>query len=80
MQNSTDKNNYRPITLIIACSKLYFHNNDHQFGFTKQHSTDMCILALKGIIKFSIYTNRALQYILFIRCNMVFGRVNHCKL
>ena len=53
--NSSDKNHYRPIALVTACTKIfeicllemlehYLHTYDHHFGFKKQHSTDMCIL------------------------------------
>ena len=61
--NTADKNNYRPVALVTACSKIfelclleiiekYLDTHDHQFGFKKQHSTDMCIFTLKNIIKY----------------------------
>ena len=61
--DSSDKNNYRPIALVTACSKIfeicllemleqYLHTHDHQFGFKKQHSTDMCIFTVKSVIKY----------------------------
>ena len=61
--DSSVKNNYRPITLVTACSKMfefcllemieqYLHTNDHQFGYNKQHSTDMCIFIVKSVIKY----------------------------
>ena len=48
--NSIDKNNYRPIVLVIACFiifelclleiiEVYLDTYNHQFGFKKQHST-----------------------------------------
>ena len=57
--NSGDKNNYRPIALVTACSKifdlclleiieLYVDTHDNQFGFKRQHSTDMCIFTLES--------------------------------
>ena len=58
--NSSDKNNYRPIALVTACSKiieLYLDTHDNQFGFKKQHSTDMCIITLKSVIKY--YTRQS---------------------
>ena len=44
--NTADKNNYRPIALVTACSKIfeiclleiiekYLDTHDHQFGFKK---------------------------------------------
>ena len=56
--DTSDKNNYRPIALVTACSKIfelcilaiienYICTHDHQFGFKKQHATDMCIYTVK---------------------------------
>ena len=61
--NSSDKANYRPIALVIACSKKfescllimlekYLHIHDQQFGFKNQYATDMCIFTVKGVIKY----------------------------
>ena len=66
--NSSDKNNYRPIALVTAGSKicelcllemieLYLDTHDNQFGFKKQHSTDMCIFTLISVIKY--YTRQS---------------------
>ena len=52
--DTSDKNNYRPIALVTACSKIfelwilsiienYICTHDHQFSFKKQNATDMCI-------------------------------------
>ena len=60
---SSDKNNYRPIALVTAYSKIfdiyllemhrkYLHTHDHQFVFKKQHSTDMCIFTGKSVTKY----------------------------
>ena len=54
----SDKSNYRPIALVTACSKIfeicllkmleeYLQTYDHQSGFKKQHSTDLCIFTVK---------------------------------
>ena len=51
--DTSDKNSYRPIALVTACSKIfelcilsinknYICTHDHQFGFKKQHATDIC--------------------------------------
>ena len=61
--DSGDKSNYRPIALVTACSKIfeicllemlekYLQTHDHQFGFKKQHSTDMCIFTVKSVVKY----------------------------
>ena len=57
--DTSDKNNYRPIALVTAASKLfeicilevletYLLTHDLQFGFKSKHSIDMCILLLKA--------------------------------
>ena len=88
--NSSDKNNYRPIALVTACSKIfelclleiievYLDTYDHQFGFKKQHSTDMCIFTLKSVIKY--YTQQSTPvYSCFLDASKAFDRVNHRKL
>ena len=66
--NSSDKNNYRPIALVTAGSKifelclleiieLFLDTHDNQFGVKKLHSTDKCILMLKRVIKY--YTRQS---------------------
>ena len=61
--DSSDKSNYRPTALVTACSKIfeicllemleeYLQSHDHQFGFKKQHSTDMCIFTVKSVIQY----------------------------
>ena len=61
--NSCEKNKYRPIALVTACFKcfelclleiieLYLDTQDNQFGFKKQHFTDMCIFTIKSKIKY----------------------------
>ena len=56
--DTSDKNKYRPIALVTACSKIfelcilfiiedYICTHDHQFGFKKQHAIDMCIYTIK---------------------------------
>ena len=61
--DTSDKNNYRLITLVTACSKIlnyaflsnvekYICTDDHQFGFKKQHATDMYMYTVKSVIKY----------------------------
>ena len=85
--DSSDKNNYRPIALVTACSKIfeicllemleqYLHTHDQQFGFKKQHSTDMCIFTVKSVIKY--YTKqKSSVYTCFLNAAKAFDRVSH---
>ena len=61
--DTSDKNNYRPIALVTACSKSfelcvlfiienYICTHNHLFGFKKQHATGMCVDTLKSVIKY----------------------------
>ena len=61
--DTSDKNNYRPIAIVTAISKMfelclmklmasYLVTRDNQFGFKKKHSTDMCIFSVKSVIKY----------------------------
>ena len=88
--NSSDKNNYRPIALVTACSKnfelclleiieLYLDTHDNQFGFKKQHSTDMCIFTLKSVIKYCTRQSTPV-FSCFLDASKAFDRVNHWKL
>ena len=89
--NSSDKNNYRPIALVTACSKifelcllefieLYLDTHDNQFGFKKQHSTDMCIFTLKSVqIKYYTRQNTPV-FSCFLDASKAFDCVNHWKL
>ena len=88
--NSSDKNNYRPIALVTACTKIfeicllemlehYLHTYDHHFGFKKQHSTDMCIFTVKIVIKY--YTKQTSSvYTCFLDAAKAFDRVSHWTL
>ena len=73
--DSSDKSNYRPIALVTACSKIfeicllvmleeYLQTHDHQFGFKKQHSTDMCIFTVTSLLKY--YTCVQSKKVLYI--------------
>ena len=55
--DTSDKNNYGPISLLTAASKIfeicilevlemYLITHDHQFEFKSKHSTDMCIFTV----------------------------------
>ena len=61
--DTSDKNNYRPIALATAASKIfelclsvilenYLFTHDQQFGFKSKHSTDFCIYTVKSVSKY----------------------------
>ena len=61
--DANDKNNYRPIALITAASKLMelvllnnmevcIKSHHNQFGFKSKHVTDMFIYSLKILIQY----------------------------
>ena len=71
--DSSDKNNYRPIAIVTAMSKLFefclsklldtfLVTSDNQFGFKRKHATDLCIYTVKSVIKY--YNYLAVLYIL----------------
>ena len=65
--DTSDKSKFRPIALVTAYSKIlsifenYICIHDHQFGFKKQHATDMCIYTVKSV--FSIVLAKTVLYI-----------------
>ena len=88
--DTSNKNNYRPIALVTACSKIfelcilsiienYICTHDHQFGFKKQHATDMCIYTVKGVIKYYTRQNSPV-YTCFLDASKAFDRISHWTL
>ena len=88
--DTSDKNNYRPIALVTATSKLfesclleilqmYLITHDHQFGFKTKHSADICIFTVKSIIKYYTGHNTPV-YTCFLDASKAFDRVNHWTL
>ena len=83
--NSID--NYRPVALSSIVSKIletiilnrieiYLLTNANQFGFKKNHGTDMCIYTLKEII--NMYTSlKSCVFTCFLDASKAFDRVNH---
>ena len=60
--NTSGKNNYRPIAIAIALSQIFaicimrmieshLVTSDNQFGFKREHGTDLCIYTVKSVIK-----------------------------
>ena len=58
-----DKNNYRPICIANVCCKVcekvfltrietYLCTSANQFGFEKQHGTEMCVFVLKELVRY----------------------------
>ena len=61
--DTSDKSNYRPIAIVTAMSKIlelcimklvetHLFTSDNQFGFKRQHGTDLCIFTVKSVIKY----------------------------
>ena len=59
---NSDKNNYRPIAIVMALSKIFelcimgkvetqLFTSDNQFGFKREHGIDLCIFTVKSVIK-----------------------------
>ena len=82
-----DKNNYRPIALVTAISKILelvfleliegnISTTCNQFGFKKKHSTDMCIYTLKNVVNY--YKQRSSPvFSCFLDASKAFDRVNY---
>ena len=88
--DTSDKNNYRPIAIVIAASKLFeicilkvldacLITHDHQFDFKSKHATDMCIFTVKSVIKYYTEQNTAV-YTCLLDARKAFDRVNHWTL
>ena len=85
---ASDKNNYRPIALVTAASKIFElclsvilenYTHDQQFGFKSKHSTDFCIYTVKSVSKY--YTqHHSPVYTCFLDASKAFDKINHFKL
>ena len=86
LKPATDSDNYRPIAIATAISKLFelvilskcedlLYTSDNQFGFEKGHSTDLCIFSLKEIINY--YNSQGSPiFICYLDIQKAFDRVN----
>jgi len=83
----TSKDNYRPIALAGALSKVIesiilnrvqdlLETSPNQFGFKKKHGTDQCIYALKECIDSYRALNSSV-FTCFLDASKAFDRVNH---
>ena len=89
-KDPADVNNYRPITIATALSKVleqvllsrlakYLWTADSQFGFKQAHGTEMAIFVLKQTVDF--YHNRDTPvYMCFLDAKKEFDGVNHLML
>ena len=85
--DSSAINNYRPVAIVTACSKLleavfldivepFLITSDNQFGFKPNHSTDLCIFTLKNVVNY--YTEQKTPVMsLFLDAAKAFDKVNH---
>ena len=88
--DTSAKNNYRPIAIVTAMSKLfelclskildeYLCTSENQFGFKKKHATDLCIYTVKSVIKYNNYFNSPV-FTCFLDASKAFDRCNHWTL
>ena len=87
IKNKTgDINKYRPIALVTVISKIFelsiinilnklLDTSDNQFGFKKQHSTDVCIFANKTVIQYYNNFNIHVSTLLKLLIRLMIG---HC--
>ena len=88
--DTSDKNNYRPIALVTAASKIfelclsiiledYLVTHDQQFGFKRKHSTDLCIFTVKSVTKYYTQENSPV-FTCFLDASTAFDKINHYTL
>ena len=88
--DTSDKNNYRPIANVTAMSKIlelyimklietHLITSDNQFGFKRQHGTDLCIFIVKSVIKYYNLCNSPVCTC-FLDTSKAYNRVNHWTL
>ena len=88
--DTSDKNNYRPIALVTAASKVfelclsiiledYLVTHDQQFGFKRKHSTDLCIFTVKSVTKYYTQENSPV-FTCFLDASKAFDKINHYTL
>jgi len=82
----TDVDNYRPIAITSVASKIFekimllrmkhmLQTNDNQFSYKSNHSTEMCIFALKSIVDLYI-TSSSPVFLCYVESAKAFDRVN----
>ena len=89
-QGDTSDKNYRPIAIVTARSKIlelcimtlivtHLVTSDNQFGFKRQHGTDLCIFTVKSVIKYYNLCNSPV-FTCFLDASKAYDRVNHWTL
>ena len=84
--NSSDNANYY-CKLVTVCSKIfescllimlekYLHTHDQQFRFKSQHTTDVCIITVKSVIKYYTKQNST-AFTCFLDTAKTFDRVSY---
>ena len=94
LKDSSRSDNYRPIAIATAASKVFerallnrlapfLNSSDNQFGFKQQHSTELCIMALKEVVRYYFNLNTPV-FICFLDIKSAFDRISYwlllCKL
>lgn len=65
--------------ILLDRLQAYLITTDNQFGFKNKHSTDLCIYALKEVVrKYSRHNTPV--FMCFLDASKAFDHVNHCKL
>ena len=85
--NCSDKNNYRPLALCTALSKLlelnllqkiekYLYTADNQYAYKSKHSTDMAVFVLKQVIEY--YNKRSTPvYVCYLDASKAFDKISY---
>ena len=90
LKPATESDNYRPIAIATAMSKIFelivlnkcehqLSTTPNQFGFKKDHSTELCIYSLKEVINY-YNSNGSPVFVCFLDISKAFDRVNFHKL
>ena len=87
-----DKNNYRPIAIVISLSKIIelcimrvidaqLVTSHNQLGFKREHGTDICVYTVKSVIKYyNMHTCNSHVHTWFLDASKAYDRVNHWTL
>ena len=90
LKDPSDTANYRPIAIATSASKIFekivlnrmsdfLYTSSNQFGFKSEHSTEMCVFALKEVINYYRCLNTPV-YLVFIDIKSAFDRVSYWQL
>ena len=61
---------------IMKLIETHLFTTDNQFGFKRQHGTDLCIFTVKSVIKYYNLCNRPV-FTCFLDASKAYARVNH---